>query len=98
MVQYENSRLDNSPPRKDRQIQWTVGDFSTNQVMPDVMTPDSMVSKLDSLESKENEGMVTDEERDVSFFVHSVAFFLSTGGVFQKLQCSAIRVYWREAI
>lgn len=39
------------------------------------MTPDSMVSKLDNLESKENEGTVTDEERDVRF----------------KHQCSAMR-------
>lgn len=44
--------------------------------MPDVMTPDSMVSKLDSLESKENEGTVTDEEKDVRF----------------RHQCSATRV------
>ncbi|CAN0131795.1 unnamed protein product, partial [Ascophyllum nodosum] len=34
------------------------------KVMPDVMSPESMVSKLDELENKENDGTITDEEKD----------------------------------
>lgn len=36
-----------------------------SQVMPDVMTPDSMVAKLDEFEAMA-EDTVTQEERDVS--------------------------------
>lgn len=38
-----------------------------SQVMPDVMTPDSMVAKLDEFESMADD-TVTQEDRDVSFY------------------------------